>query len=233
VAGTLVTLLLSAWAAAASPVGIFAEQGFSGKVSSAPGEDYGTPAADNERKLELPHAPTDPGDERLAAVLTFGLKVILVAVVVILLVAVARAARESLARRTLAGRSALTPGEVVPDALLEAAREGEQLIERGTPANAVVAAWVRLEDAARDAGVRDDRARTSAELAHAVLRSFRVDGDALEELAGLYREARFSSHPLGEDVRTRARAALRQVTTDLARALPAGARQHSTSGAAR
>ena len=124
-------------------------------------------------------------------------------------------------------------GELAPDVLLKAARESEELLERGTPANAVVAAWVRLEEAASGAGVRADRSRTSAKLARTVLRTFAVDEVALEQLAGLYREARFSSHEIGEDMRDQARVALGQVTRDLTRALPASSRTRPPTGSIR
>ena len=230
--GAVVTLLLSAWAAAAGPVGVFAGQDFSGKEASAPGEEYGTTQVDNARGPGLPRAEAHVADDRLAAVFTFAMKAVLVAVVVLLLVAVARAVREALAERREAAAEPGAMGDLVPDVLLTAAREGEELIEHGTPANAVVAAWVRLEDAARSAGVRDDRARTAAELAD-VLRRFKVEEAALEELAGLYREARFSSHPIGEDMRDRARSALQRVTADLAKAVPPQPRHGASTGASR
>jgi hypothetical protein len=42
-----------------------------------------------------------------------------------------------------------------------------------------------------------------------------VDPGSIGRLAALYREARFSGHPLGEDARTAAEAALRQLHQDL------------------
>jgi hypothetical protein len=224
--------MLSAWVAAAGPVGIFASQDFSGKESSAPGEEFGTTQADNGSGLDIPRSETRVADDRIAALFTFAMKAILVAVVVVLLVAVARAARDAWARRKRTGVEA-PAGELAPEALLEAARESAELLDVGTPANAVVAAWVRLEEAARAAGVRDDRTRTSTELARAVLRTFAVDEVALERLAGLYREARFSSHDIGEGMREQAREALAQVTRDLARAVPPSRRAPASAGSPR
>ena len=77
------------------------------------------------------------------------------------------------------------------------------MLARGTPGNAVIAAWVALEDAVRGAGVRDDDSRTAAELVTTVLRSYRVERAPLDILAALYREARFSRHPIGEVQRVR------------------------------
>jgi hypothetical protein len=226
------TLVLSAWVAAAGPVGIFARQDFSGKEASAPGEEYGTTQADNGSGLNIPRSETRVADDRIAALFTFAIKAVLVAVVVLLLVAVARAVKDAMARRSRDGGQA-PADELAPEAMLRAARESEELLEVGTPANAVVAAWVRLEEAASSAGVRDDRTRTSTELAAAVLRRFAVDGAALERLAGLYREARFSSHDIGEQMREQAREALGQVTRDLVRAVPADSRSGAPTGSPR
>jgi hypothetical protein len=48
-----------------------------------------------------------------------------------------------------------------------------------------------------------------------VLHALDLDPHAIGELARLYREARFSEHELGEDVRARAREALRLLERDL------------------
>jgi hypothetical protein len=123
--------------------------------------------------------------------------------------------------------------EVTPDVMLAAARQGEELLASGTPPNAVVAAWVALEDAVRSAGIGDDRSRTSAELVTSVLRRFDVDADALDRLGALYREARFSRHEIGEDLRSQARAALQQVQADIVRGRPPRPARERLAGARR
>jgi hypothetical protein len=50
-----------------------------------------------------------------------------------------------------------------------------------------------------------------------VLHALDLDPRAIERLARLYREARFSRHPLGEDARAQAAAALEALHADLAR----------------
>lgn len=74
-------------------------------------------------------------------------------------------------------------------------------LRRGSPRNAIVECWLRLEKAVATAGVRHDPADTSTELTMRVLTSVHVDQDAIERLAVLYREARFSDHSMGEDAR--------------------------------
>jgi hypothetical protein len=164
----------------------------------------------------LERADVRVSDPLLVTLVGFALKLVLVAVVVIVLVAIGRALRDRWATRETDSGDTMT-ADVLPEALLEGAVEGEQLIARGTPGNAVIAAWVALEDAVRSAGVRDDDSRTSAELVTTVLRSYRVDRAPLDTLAALYREARFSSHPVAEEQRATAREALVQVQADLRR----------------
>jgi hypothetical protein len=217
--GTAATLLLAAWVSAAGPVGVFARQDFSGKESSAPGEDFGPgsgapPTGDGLKRADVPQSdPTVVGAVELV------MKLVLVVVVVIVLVAIGRALLDRWRARRVSEPSAVAAVDVVPEVLLEAALEGERQLARGTPANAVIAAWVALEDAVRSAGVRDDDSRTASELVTAVLRSHRVDRAPLDALAGLYREARFSRHPIAEEQRTLAREALLQVQADLRRAM--------------
>jgi hypothetical protein len=72
---------------------------------------------------------------------------------------------------------------------------------RGAPRNAIVECWLRLEAAVTAAGVERTPADTSAELTERVLATHQVDGAAISRLAALYREARFSEHPMGEESR--------------------------------
>jgi hypothetical protein len=58
-------------------------------------------------------------------------------------------------------------------------------------------------------------AETSAEYTTRVLAAAGLDGEAITTLAALYREARFSTHALGETDRRRAAAALRTVHASL------------------
>ena len=85
----------------------------------------------------------------------------------------------------------------------------------GTPAEGIVAAWTRLEDALRRAGLPLPDSRTSTETTVAALGRFVTDQDALTTLAALYREASWSRHPLTEADRERAGAALRTLDAQL------------------
>lgn len=86
---------------------------------------------------------------------------------------------------------------------------------QGDPRNAVVACWVALEDGVSRAGLERSPAETSVDLATRVLTRWQVDPTAVAALAELYREARFSRHPVTEQQRDQAVAILDQINGDL------------------
>jgi hypothetical protein len=90
------------------------------------------------------------------------------------------------------------------------------VLQEGTPRNAIVACWLRLETAAGQAGVARHPAETSTEFTARVLGALAVDAAMFKGFAGLYREARFSRHELGEPARQSALAALRCLHRDIA-----------------
>ncbi len=94
-------------------------------------------------------------------------------------------------------------------------------LSAGTPAEGIIAAWTRLEATLYAAGVSLPVSRTSTEVSLDVLRRYSVDQAALQTLADLYREARWSRHALTEDDRDRAFASYRALDT----AMHAGAPQ--------
>jgi hypothetical protein len=117
-------------------------------------------------------------------------------------------------------KPAVVEFDVLPDvAVREALREDvdAQLaaIAEGSVRNGIVACWVRLENIVAAAGYPRSRAETSSEYVVRILRGLDLDPRAAAALAALYREARFSEHHLGEDVRTAARQALQVLHDDL------------------
>jgi hypothetical protein len=112
-------------------------------------------------------------------------------------------------------------------AVAVAADTSERMValSAGTPAEGIIAAWAHLEATLYEAGVPLSRSRTSSEVSLDVLRRFAVDESTLRTLAGLYREARWSKHPLSEEDRTRAAAAYRSLDTVLREAMPQGSRR--------
>jgi hypothetical protein len=81
-------------------------------------------------------------------------------------------------------------------------------LQGGAPRNAIVKCWLRLEAAVVDVGVERYPSDTSAEFTQRVLATVSVDPVAIADLAALYREARFSSHPMNEESRRAAIEAL-------------------------
>ncbi len=81
----------------------------------------------------------------------------------------------------------------------------------------IVACWVLLEEAAAAAGVVRRPAETPTEFVVRFLHTLDVDPRPVAQLAGLYREARFSTHPMGADARRQAEDALAAVHEELSR----------------
>jgi hypothetical protein len=127
-------------------------------------------------------------------------------------------------------RPALQSLPPLPDELVESAERRAALLREGSPRNAFVACWIDLEDSATAAGLPREPYETSAEYTVRVLHTWDIAPDALGGLAELYREARYSRHPLTEQHRAQAIARLQVLHDDLRRvaeesaALPGGHR---------
>lgn len=113
-----------------------------------------------------------------------------------------RSAREAITFATL-DEPAHLAAEIVADAASQ-----DAVLRAGDPRNAIVAAWQRFEVQGEAAGVRRERWETSSEYALRILDLVSADAGATNRLAGLYREARFSEHPVTEVHRTEALEAL-------------------------
>ena len=81
----------------------------------------------------------------------------------------------------------------------------------GDARNGIVACWMRLERGALDAGLPRWASETAEEYSRRVVTLTSVDPAPLDELAELYREARFSGHQLSERHRGRASVALGRI----------------------
>lgn len=110
-------------------------------------------------------------------------------------------------------------GVDVPD--VDALREGvaaaaAHLAGAGRPVDAVIAAWVRLEEAAAASGLPRDPAATPTEFTLAVLDRTRADRGASRVLLDLYLRARFGEEHLTVDDVASARAAVATLAAALA-----------------
>jgi hypothetical protein len=99
----------------------------------------------------------------------------------------------------------------IADAMAQDGAEQLRVLEEGEPRNAIVACWYRFEVQAEQAGLGRRPAETSSELVLRMLDAADVDRAAVMRLLELYREARFSSHEVGEESRRAAVEALARI----------------------
>ena len=217
VLGSGVVLLLAAWVSGAGSITAFAP-------------NIGTPASDKLYGETVDQVQTDnssrrgpdpqdvPENHLVTYVVVWTMRVLLLLIVLTVVFVVVRAIARRLRRDPVTPKEAVRAG-VLPDVLSAGLRDMEGELDRGSSSEAVINAWLALERTAQTIGIDDDVSRTPAELVAEVLGGFHVDPVAIEALAALYREARFSEHPIGEEQREAAREALRKVRADLPEAL--------------
>jgi hypothetical protein len=118
------------------------------------------------------------------------------------------------------------PGEVlsvdIASLATAVARAHAHLAGAAEPGDAVIAAWVALEDEAELQGAGRDPAQTATEFTTVLLEHTPAPPDAVAALRGLYHRARFTSHPVTADDVLRARESLGRIAEALDAAVPAG-----------
>lgn len=133
---------------------------------------------------------------------------------------------QAIARRVLRwlpDEQLVLPLHPLPDveAAREALRQGQEehraALAGSDVRNAIVACWVLLEEAAAEAGFTRLPAETTTEFAAGFLHALDIDPLPVATLAGLFREARFSTHALPADRREGAEVALAGIHHDLER----------------
>jgi hypothetical protein len=103
----------------------------------------------------------------------------------------------------------------VETTIAEDAQTQRDVLRHGDARNGIVACWLRLEAAVEAAGVDRRDSDTSTDLTLRVLGERAVDPAALQSLAALFREARFSSHTMHEGQREAALDALARIHASL------------------
>lgn len=174
-------------------------------------------------ELELPMEPVEPLDladgSGPSGILTTIIQVLLIIAAAAVVVLTAVQLWRNRPRLTWRRPQPVDDFDVLADAVEAIAADAEAqraALLSGAPRNAIVECWSRLETAATSAGVPRHVSDTSTELTERVLHASLVDPAAIEQLSALYREARFSSHPMGE--------AERQAAIDALDAVHAGLR---------
>lgn len=107
------------------------------------------------------------------------------------------------------------PARLAEQIVADAASQ-DAVLREGDPRNAIVAAWQRFEVQGEAAGLGRKSWETSSEYALRILDLVSADAGATNQLAGLYREARFSEHPITEDHRADALDALARIRRSMA-----------------
>lgn len=219
----LAALVSATWDGPVWESGDSGEERFGEDVDEAldrPPPEEGTPVErERPEAEELPRFDDLPGVTPWAWLV---LAIVLGAVVVVLVALRLHFVRR---RRQLAGdrdpRAGPTP---VPDdtATDEDLEDLERRLDTalrdlsaGEPRNAIVAIWLHLERLLAARSFRRDAADTPTEYAARARASYQLDATALDDLAELYREARFSTHPLTEEHRARAHDCLRRLQAGL------------------
>jgi hypothetical protein len=83
------------------------------------------------------------------------------------------------------------------------------------PRRAVIACWVRLEQAAAAAGTPRAAGDTPTEMVTRLLAAHQVSAPVLYALAEVYRRARYATHDVDSGMREQAKTALRQLRAEL------------------
>ena len=149
----------------------------------------------------------------LAAAAAGGLAVLVWLAAMVLREVRARRLREE--ERTAVGFTVLDEPVRVARQVAADAGEQETLLREGDPRNAIVAAWHHFEVQGERAGVARRASETSSEYGMRILDLAAADNGSVNRLAELYREARFSDHPVTEEHRARALAALADIRHSL------------------
>ena len=215
-AAALLVVVLVTWAASIGPGGVLEGPGIEARRSTpSPTESTLTasasPQTDVQRLEESTPGPANPWLRTIA----FVVELATLCLVLFLLFRLAQWLREAYdARRRRDER----PDEVAFDVIevpgllareiLHDAEAQRRVLLAGAPGNAIIQCWERFEAQAAAAGVSRQVWETSSEFTLRLLDLVAAEDRAVSRLAGLYREARFSEHPMTEAHRAAALEAL-------------------------
>ncbi len=141
---------------------------------------------------------------RIMLAIVFALAVaLLVAVVVVVLVRRFQQRRRRVRRAAEAasesGAATVTDTAVAAPVVQRGIARALQILdEERTPDDAIVQAWLGLEDAARQAGARRAASETPAEYAARIIRRFETNSSATDILLRLYQDVRFGGRHADE-----------------------------------
>ncbi len=214
IAGTLITVLLVA----------IASSGAVPLAERSPSMPFDLPELDLSQATPTtlaPDAESTPAGRttatRSADLISYLQTLLILGALVLIGMGIKRAwhHRPDLVWRPTRRRSQFVLLEEVAASITADAAAQRAALERGEARNAIVACWSRLEHLVITVGFEPDPADTPAEFTARVLSQYSVDPSAIDELSALYREARFSTHTMGEPERAAALAALDDIHASL------------------
>jgi len=222
---TALLLVLVTWAASIGPGRVVSGGHIEPVHATTPTAGVTTQPAGNPLQDYWKHHRDPPGWQYALA---FALELLTVCVILFLLVRLLAALQQMwLGRRRSRRRTAvekevefevLGSAQQVTEAIAADADEQRTELEvGGDPRNAIVACWHRFELQAQRAGVERRRWQTTSEFVLGLLDLVGADHGAVARLADLYREARFSDHPMTDAHRAEALAALDEIHISLRR----------------
>lgn len=166
-----------------------------------------------------PSMPAHSGDVVVAVVVGLAAAVAIVLVVRALLrwlrsVEEGPASTEALVAYDAEGTPA--PSDSTADGLLGGVERAQDVLDEEHDARqAVLACWLRLEEAVAQSSTVRAASESPGELTRRVMMSYSVDDRALQLLYDLYRRARYSMVPVPAAARTQARGALSAIRSSL------------------
>jgi len=222
---TGVALLVATLAASTGPTPVFDGSGPTpDRISTIAPSETSTPTFSGEPESDVDRLLDERAGGSLTWVGTVVRGLLLTLIVGALLMTLVVYARRGRRRRAVSALEEAHDPHVetveafaaVSSALVEDAAQQDAALREGSPRNGIVAAWLRFEQQAAGAGAPREDWETSSEFTLRFLGSVRADPEATARLAGLYRVARFSDHPVSEDDRAAAAEALRGIRDGLA-----------------
>jgi hypothetical protein len=169
----------------------------SGRSGIQPGQLRALPSTESTPPPSLTLAPPDASSEPVA----YGASILILLAAIGVLLATAMFLY-ALTTIRLRRRGKLAVSRILDDDtvdsntpwLVQATRRAVSEMDRrlgGPPSDAVIAAWVDLEQSAAASGIEREPHQTSTEFTEAVLAAYATDSVALQELRALYQRARF------------------------------------------
>jgi hypothetical protein len=170
-------------------------------------------ASEAEPELGFGKPPLIPGWVELVAWTICVL--VLIAIVLFLGWYVLRDTIQARGRPLTAERAPPSPASQVAEVAAALSAGLDELARGSDPRSVVIACWVRLEQAAGEAGTPRRASDAPADYVLRLLAVHQVSRSVLDRLAAVYRQARYSSGPVDESMRREAVAALEHLRAEL------------------